>query len=149
MPSLEEFIKYNREKMGLSLREFAERCGLSHSYIDALEKGANPKTKKPMRPNVETLEKLANGLGISREALMVATGYLPIPKLNSGTPDKSLVEEPKQQYAPPLEDPFEGLNEESRRKAQDYINLLKIAQNNPGSAEDGSSGLTKKESSGN
>jgi len=73
MNPLGDFIKKNREDKGLSLREFAKRCDLSHSYIDSLEKGYDGKTKKPVSPTLETIEKLAIGLNIMATELFLAS----------------------------------------------------------------------------
>lgn len=61
---LSEFIKMKRGKM--SLREFAKQCGnISHTQIDSIERGIDPRTSKPVRPTVETLSKIAKGTGVS------------------------------------------------------------------------------------
>lgn len=61
---LSEFV---REKRGdMSLREFAKLCdNISHTQIDCIEKGYDPRTGKPIRPMVETLAKIAKGTGVS------------------------------------------------------------------------------------
>ncbi|GGB42537.1 hypothetical protein GCM10011409_20140 [Lentibacillus populi] len=67
-----DYIKKAREQKGLSLREAANRSGISHPYLSQLENG---KTKNP-NPSRKTVIKLTDGLGISRvEALRIA-GYL-------------------------------------------------------------------------
>lgn len=55
-----------REKRGdESLRNLAKRCGVSHTLIDTLEKGYDPRTNKPARPTVDSLKKVAIGLGVN------------------------------------------------------------------------------------
>jgi transcriptional regulator with XRE-family HTH domain len=50
----------------MSLREFAKLCGgISHTQIDSIERGIDPRTSKPVRPTVETLSKIAQGTGVS------------------------------------------------------------------------------------
>lgn len=61
-------IKYRMEQ-GLSQREFAKRCNLSHNTIHLLEKGVNPKTGKPLIPDTITYKKIANGMGITMDEL--------------------------------------------------------------------------------
>lgn len=78
-----DFIKKNREEKGLSLRELARRCDLSHSYIDSLEKGYDGKTKKAISPTLETIEKLAIGLNIIATELFLASSTLTISSPNS------------------------------------------------------------------
>lgn len=61
-------IEY-RERMNISQREFARRCDLSNSYISFIEKETNPKTGKPMAPTIEQYKKIADGMGITLQAL--------------------------------------------------------------------------------
>jgi len=57
--------KFIRKRRGdASLREFAEKCGLSHTFLDAIEKGYNPQTKKPVSVTLDTLLGLAKGAGV-------------------------------------------------------------------------------------
>ena len=42
----------------LSLREFAKKCGISHTTIDNLEKGIDHRTGKPPQVKMSTLEKI-------------------------------------------------------------------------------------------
>lgn len=61
---LSEFVRAKRGD--LSLREFAQRCdGISHTQIDCIERGVDPRTGKPVRPTVETLAKISKGTGAS------------------------------------------------------------------------------------
>lgn len=64
MDSLGPFIQKKRKERGLSLRDFSVLCGLSHSYLDSLEKGKDPRTSKPVSPTIDTIKKLAKGLGL-------------------------------------------------------------------------------------
>ncbi|HHV98309.1 MAG TPA: helix-turn-helix transcriptional regulator [Clostridiaceae bacterium] len=75
MARLGDIIKSRRERMGLSLREFANICGLSHAYISKLE-GGDPKTKKDIMPSISSLEKLAPVLSMSMEELLKEIGYI-------------------------------------------------------------------------
>ena len=64
------FIKQRRNKKSLSLREFGNLCGISHTHIDSIEKGKDFRTGKPVRITNETLEKLANVLNVSCSYLL-------------------------------------------------------------------------------
>lgn len=77
LPILADLIREYRDEHGLSLRDFAERCGLSHAYIDKLERAADPRTGKPVAPTIETLRLLARGMGMTLEGLMAKVGYIP------------------------------------------------------------------------
>jgi transcriptional regulator with XRE-family HTH domain len=76
MTKLGELIKQKRESRGLSLREFSEKCMLSHSYIKNLEDG-DPRTGKTIVPTIDSLEKIAPALEMSLEDLLKSIGYIP------------------------------------------------------------------------
>ena len=61
-------IKFRMEQ-GLSQREFAKRCNLSHNTIHLLEKGINPRSGKPLVPDTITYKKIADGMGITMDEL--------------------------------------------------------------------------------
>lgn len=58
-----EYIREAREKAGLSRRELARRCGLSHCTIVCLEKGTR-------EGRIDTAELIADVLGISIDELI-------------------------------------------------------------------------------
>ena len=68
--TLGEIVKEYRTKNNLSLREFASRCGMSHSYIAMLENEENSKTGEPMVPTITTINKIARGMGKTIDALI-------------------------------------------------------------------------------
>ena len=47
-----------------SLRDFAAKCDISHTALDAIEKGYNSRTGKPTFPSAITLEKIANAANV-------------------------------------------------------------------------------------
>lgn len=63
---IDRLSNFVRQKRGdLSLREFAKLCGnISHTQIDSIERGVDPRTNKPVRPTIETLQKIAKGTGV-------------------------------------------------------------------------------------
>lgn len=61
--NLGKFIKTIRGDV--SLRDFAKLCGISHTHLDSIEKGVDPRTNKTVRPTVETLYKISIGAGVS------------------------------------------------------------------------------------
>ncbi|NSW91621.1 MAG: helix-turn-helix transcriptional regulator [Firmicutes bacterium] len=75
MSRLGDLVKAKRESMKLSLREFADMCNVSHSYIKNLEDG-DPRTGKDITPTLEYLERIAPVLGMSLEDLLKETGYI-------------------------------------------------------------------------
>ncbi len=61
-----ELGNFLREQRGtISLREFAKRIGISHTYLDCIEKGFDFRTEKPVSISVETLRLIADGLGLN------------------------------------------------------------------------------------
>lgn len=66
--SFADFLVSYRNKNSLSKRKFAEICNLSHTEIGRLERGKNP--------SIDTIEKIANGINISKEQLLYLAGYL-------------------------------------------------------------------------
>lgn len=58
-------IKQYRKTNDLTLREFARKCGTSHSYIAMLENSKNSKTGEPIVPTIVMMKKLAKGMEIT------------------------------------------------------------------------------------
>lgn len=73
-----EIITQYCTEHGLSYRQFALQSGVTNGYISMLVNGANPKTGKPLRPTVETYEKLAHGMGISLNDLFETMDDAPV-----------------------------------------------------------------------
>ena len=68
--NLGEFIKERRQSMGMSLREFARLCGVSHTHIDSIEKGYDVRSGRAVNLTSTTIEKLSAALGIKEAELM-------------------------------------------------------------------------------
>ncbi len=68
--NLGEFIKERRQTMGMSLREFAKLCGVSHTHIDSIEKGYDVRSGRAVNLTSTTIEKLSVALGIKEAELM-------------------------------------------------------------------------------
>ena len=66
-------IKY-REENRISQREFARRSGLSNAQISILEYGKNKQTGRKPVPDIITMRKIADGMGISLESLLGMIG---------------------------------------------------------------------------
>lgn len=76
MSDIHALLKKIREERNFSLREAGKRSGLSHSYIDSLEKGVHPKTKGPIKPSPDSLKALATAYNYEYILLMNAAGYV-------------------------------------------------------------------------
>ncbi|WP_405082325.1 helix-turn-helix domain-containing protein [Paenibacillus chitinolyticus] len=73
MTTLGEILKNLRGKE--SLREAAQRAGVSHSYLRYVEKGIDPRTGAALKPSPETLKRLAKAYNYPYQQLMNMAGY--------------------------------------------------------------------------
>lgn len=78
MKNLGDIIKEYRLDHDLSLREFSKKCGLSHTYIDKLEKGVDPRSQKPVEPTLDALEKISTAIDLSLDELLTMLGKINI-----------------------------------------------------------------------
>lgn len=67
---LGDLIKEYRTNNKMSLRDFAQRCGLSHTYISALEKNIDTRTGKPIAPTLDAVKYISKGMNISIEDML-------------------------------------------------------------------------------
>lgn len=73
---------YIRKYRGnVSLRDFAEKCGISHTHLDSIEKGIDPRTGKPVKVTVETLKKIANAMNMTINDLLIKSGDVKVEDL--------------------------------------------------------------------
>jgi transcriptional regulator with XRE-family HTH domain len=63
-----ELVRKNRKKQGLTLKDLADKTGVSVSQLSKIERGSS-------EPQRERVVLIAKGLGMSEEALLVAAGY--------------------------------------------------------------------------
>jgi transcriptional regulator with XRE-family HTH domain len=92
--ALGAFIREQRKRANLSLRQLAELTSLSNPYLSQVERGLR-------RPSAEILQQIAKGLRISAEALYVQAGILEDRRSDSGVraavlADPELTERQKQ-----------------------------------------------------
>jgi transcriptional regulator with XRE-family HTH domain len=75
---MNEFGNYLKELRGdRSVREVARAIGISHTYLTTLEKGFDPRTKKPRKPHPDVINKLASYYGLHNGDLAIRAGYDP------------------------------------------------------------------------
>lgn len=67
---LGELLNDYRSKYKISMDEFSKVSNLTKGYISMLEKNEHPRTKKPIIPSYDTVQKIAKGMGISFEDLL-------------------------------------------------------------------------------
>lgn len=76
MQNLQSFLMNKRKELKLSLRNAADLIGISHSYLNTLEKGVDPRNNAPVNPTPETLQLISKAYNTSYEYLMRLSGYL-------------------------------------------------------------------------
>lgn len=74
-----DFIKQYRGET--SLRDFAKKCDISHTHLDSIEKGYDPRTGKPVRVTVDTLKKIAKAMNMSINDLLLKSGDVKVDDL--------------------------------------------------------------------
>jgi transcriptional regulator with XRE-family HTH domain len=67
--SIGEYIREQRTRAKISLRQLADVSGISNPYLSQIERGLR-------KPSAEILQQIAKGLRISAEALYVQAGFL-------------------------------------------------------------------------
>lgn len=76
--TLGDYIRAYRKKAKMSQREFAKKCELSNGYISMLERGVNPKTKEPITPSLIQLKKLADGMCVTINDILLEVDDMPV-----------------------------------------------------------------------
>jgi len=67
--TLGDIIKNYRISHAMSMRDFAEKSGISNAYISLLEKNQHPKTGKPIAPSIQCIKQAADGMGMDFNVL--------------------------------------------------------------------------------
>ena len=75
---LRTLLQGRRAELNLSIRKAAERIGISHTYLAALEKGVDTRGLPTNKPTPETLKLISSGYGLSYDLLMDLCGYISV-----------------------------------------------------------------------
>lgn len=67
---LGEWLKMYRARNNMTMQDLVVACGFSKAYVGMLEKGVNPTTGKPVSPTIQTLNKIAKGIGQDIDSLL-------------------------------------------------------------------------------
>lgn len=115
--SIGEYIRDQRQRAKISLRQLADVSGISNPYLSQIERGLR-------KPSVEILQQIAKGLRISAEALYVQAGILEEREVDTDVQaavraDLLLTERQKQV----LLDIYESFRRESEAAAQSPVHL--------------------------
>jgi len=71
---LKDILVNYRAEHKISQREFARRSGLSSAQISILEYGKNKQTGRKPTPDIITMKKISDGMGITLQALLDMIG---------------------------------------------------------------------------
>lgn len=118
--TLGDIIKKYRTENGSSMEYVANLCGITKGYVAMLEKNVNSKTGRPVKPTIETIVKVCNGLHLDLNTVFESLDddyEITIPA-SPATP-LQLTEQEEH-----LVISFRGLNEEGREKAVERIDEL-------------------------
>lgn len=114
-----------RERRGTkSLRDFSKELGISHTHLDSIEKGFNPRSKKSVNISVDTINKLSKKLGVSSVTLLnMASGtnyqkalsleYAQNKMFDEEKRNPKMTEDEKDIYFVKMMDEFEDVNDYS------------------------------------
>ena len=93
MMTLARLLSERRKADRLSLRETAQLIGISHGYLDKLEKGVDSRTGTKNNPTPETLQMIASAYHWDYQYLLKICGYMYDLKDDSLSPNlKGLLE---------------------------------------------------------
>lgn len=93
MMTLARLLSERRKADRLSLREAAQLIGISHGYLDKLEKGVDSRTGTKNNPTPETLQMIASAYHWDYQYLLKICGYMYDLKDDSLSPNlKDLLE---------------------------------------------------------
>lgn len=81
--ALGEFIAAQRRAAEMSLRQLAERAGISNPYVSQIERGLR-------KPSAEVLQQLANALSVSAESLYERAGFLDPDEARTTTVERAI-----------------------------------------------------------
>lgn len=76
MMTLAQLLSEKRKADRLSLREAAELIGISHGYLNKLEKGVDSRTGIKNNPTPETLQMIAKAYHWDYQYLLKVCGYM-------------------------------------------------------------------------
>ena len=112
---LSNIVSNYRQEHGISMDRFAQKCGVSKSYISMLENDVNPQSGKPVIPTIVTMKKLAKGMDMDIDSLISIMDDQQVdisPKANLTFEESLLLQK------------FRLLNNSGKEKVLEYIALL-------------------------
>lgn len=75
------FLRALRKQKGLTIRDVADRIGLSFSRLAEFERSIDSHSGRPTLPRYEVVRRLANVYGVAPDELLRRAGFTPGPEL--------------------------------------------------------------------
>ena len=117
-----QYLKAQRLKNSLTIKDLARLAGMSPSYLSRIERGLRG------TPSASLLKKLARPLGLKQEELLIAAGYLE-KKKGSYQPYNNASTETNSVKDPDIKDLWEemqDLNREEKKGLFFYLKAIKL-----------------------
>ena len=118
---LGEFIRQYRGNQ--SLREFANKCGISHTHLDSIEKGIDPRSGKAVRITIDTLKKIAKAMNMSINELLIKSGEVSDEQINNIKTVETI--QTKDNFSSDDIEILNLLKDLDKKKKQSIINFIK------------------------
>lgn len=87
---LSKYITSYMNENNYSLRQFGELSGISHSYINVLKRGEDPRNGKEPEPTINTLTLIAKATNVSLKSLLIKLRYIPEEDNNKNIDTKAI-----------------------------------------------------------
>lgn len=116
---LGDIIGDYREVHGITMQEFADRCGLSKGYISMLEKGRRPGSETPIIPSINTFSAVAKAMRMTTDDLLAIVDPDQVISLSEAVESCEL-----SQSESALLEAFGKLNVEGQERVLSYIEDL-------------------------
>ena len=108
-----------------SLREFAKKCGISHTHLDSIEKGIDPRSGKSVRVTIDTLEKIAKAMNMTINELLIKSGEVSEESISEVEKNKCLSNNSLDEDDIEILKLLKNMNSEKKKTIINFINTFK------------------------
>ena len=117
---LSEIVREYRSSHDMSMDALARFSGVSKGYISMIENEKNPKTGKPISPSIETLARLARGMGMELDDLIHQADDMVVSLEPENDPDSLNITTAEIEMIKK----YRLLNRDGRRRVTEYLDDL-------------------------
>lgn len=117
--TLGDIIKQYRNENSATMEQVAKQCGITKGYVAMLERNINSKTGRPVKPTIETILKVCDGLRLDIDSVFQALDDDYVITLHTKVP--SHFKNSRQEH---FISQFNLLNSEGQDKAISYVDDL-------------------------